>query len=272
MCRLLGAVARNADLLTTVFGDELTQFTALSAEHRDGCGFAYRTAGNEIVARKSPTKADQAFTLALAATRSDAALLHLRKASAGMPRTHVNTHPFVSDAAIAFAHNGLASPTSALDQLLTTMQASPAVGSTDSERFFQVLLTAHRRSHSLPEALCLVARLIDRVAAVESLNCLVLTPDALYALCCYDESVLAANGSTDVSSYHLRYRVEEDRVMVASSGWDQPAPGWRQIANGEVLEIRRSSLQTLVHAYPPITRRPLASGVLVRPVYSEEPA
>jgi predicted glutamine amidotransferase len=251
MCRLLGTVVRSPSRLNTVFGDELAEFIALSAEHPDGWGLAYAAGNNRIAVRKSPTRAGAPLGAELVAARSNAAILHLRRASAKMPNTYANTHPFLADDSMAVAHNGYVSPLGVLDRLCAAVDAAPVVGDTDSERFVQLLRT-FVPYHSKPEALNRTAQMIDRVAAVESLNCLVLTPEALYAMCCYDESVIKMNGRNEVASYDLRYKSEKDRVTVASSGVYQRPSQWRQLHNGEVLEVRRKDLRTTVHALPPI--------------------
>ena len=52
------------------------------------------------------------------ATRSDLGLVHLRRATLGLPVRAENTHPF-TDGRLAFAHNGSISPPPALDVLLS---------------------------------------------------------------------------------------------------------------------------------------------------------
>jgi hypothetical protein len=90
------------------------------------------------------------------------------------------------------------------------------------------------------------AELIADAAEVVSLNCLLLTRDALYASARYDEKVVLARGE-EPANYELRYRATADHVAVASSGWSQPAP-WAPLRNGEVLEIRRHDLRVSVHS------------------------
>ena len=43
--------------------------------------------------------------------------------------------------------------------------------------------------------------------------------------------------------YDLRYRVADDAVVVASSGWGRD---WAELANGEMLVVRRGSLEVSV--------------------------
>ena len=176
--------------------------------------------------------------------RTDAALLHLRKASVNMANSDRNTHPFLAGS-VAFAHNGYLSPTSALDELVTEVGGRPSEGDTDSERYFSLVL-AGLRGNGPVQALHEAANRIADAAEVVSLNCLLLTHDALYASARYDEKVIEAQDG-DVRSYELRYRVTGDHVTVASSGWAQPAP-WTPLVNGQILEVRRRDLRTSVHS------------------------
>ena len=119
MCRLLGVVSTTARPLTALLQDDLEPFTALSSEHCDGWGVAHRCderEGGGLTIRKAaePARSSDGYREALTAAHTDAALLHLRKASAGMANNPDNTHPF-TDGRIAFAHNGWIGDAAALD-------------------------------------------------------------------------------------------------------------------------------------------------------------
>jgi predicted glutamine amidotransferase len=161
-----------------------------------------------------------------------------------MANTDLNTHPFVAGS-VAFAHNGYLSPLSVLDELVTEVGGRPSEGDTDSERYFSLVLAALRDTGPV-QALHQAATQIADAAEVVSLNCLLLTHDALYASARYDEKVIAAEHG-DLDPYELKYRVSADSVTVASSGWAQPAP-WTPLVNGQILEIRRRDLRTSVHS------------------------
>jgi hypothetical protein len=47
----------------------------------------------------------------------------------------------------------------------------------------------------------------------------------------------------DPEYYSLRYRVTDDAVVVSSSGWGR---GWQELANGDLLVVRRATLETTV--------------------------
>jgi predicted glutamine amidotransferase len=246
MCRLLGVVSATPGDLTEQLGADLTRFAELSRTHCDGWGLAYWNAEGNLITAKHPEPAQgsERFFAAVGAARTDAALLHLRKASKNMANLMDNTHPFVAGS-IAFAHNGYLSPLSALDELVSEVGGRPSAGGTDSERYFNVVL-AGLRDHGPVRALHQAAELIADAAEVVSLNCLLLTRDALYASARYDEKVIEGRGE-EPDLYELRYRITPDHVAVASSGWSQPEP-WAPLRNGEILEVRRGDLRTSVHA------------------------
>jgi len=249
MCRLLGVVSLTPPRrLAELLDGELEPFAALSSVHCDGWGIAHWDEAESLVIDKAPEAAQDshAFRVAVDGARTQAALLHLRKASVDMANTAANTHPFAVGS-VAFAHNGYFSPRAAGDALLAESSGRPCVGDTDSERYFGLVL-AEMRHHGPVLALARAATRISAVAEVVSLNALMLTHQALYAFACYDEGVITAQGG-DIDSYALRFRPGRDDVIVASNGWDQPAPRWEVIGNGSILEIRRDDLRTTMHRH-----------------------
>jgi predicted glutamine amidotransferase len=262
MCRLLGVVTSRPAPLAGLLAGDLDPFRALADEHCDGWGIAHHPPDHPAdhsatgvgpkgapVVRRSPRHAldGTAFTDAVAGTETAAALLHLRKASAGMAVTEANTHPFAADG-VALAHNGFFTPRAAVDALLPDAGAGCA-GDTDSERYFALVRARLAADPGrLPPHLALrdAAAAISGVAQVESLNALLLTPDALYAYARYEPQVVAARNG-DAHSYGMAYRVDHTvdgawRVVVASNGWEQPSPAWRRLPNGSVLEATRGGV------------------------------
>jgi predicted glutamine amidotransferase len=151
-----------------------------------------------------------------------------------------NTHPF-TDGRLAFAHNGSVLSTSSLDRLVTTEVARLRRGTTDSERYFLALLARVRAGETPRDAL---RATVDEVAATcsfTSLNCLLLTPEELIAVCRYDSA--AQLEDTDPEYYRLRYRAAPDAVIVSSSGWGE---GWHDLVDGDVLTVARGTLATAV--------------------------
>ncbi len=241
MCRLLGTVSRAPVTLDEVLGDRRASFLALAHQHGDGWGHAW--AGPDgLEVRKGPDSALASRELAALAAgqAADAALTHLRWATLGLAVRPANTHPFTADG-MAFAHNGSISPPAALDELIDPDLRPHLQGDTDSERYFLAVLSRVRRGASPAEALAAtVADVLDSGARVHSLNCLLLTPDALLAVCSYDP------GSDENPDYYpLLHRRDGETVVVASTGWTD-STGCSVLDNGELLSVERGSLRTTV--------------------------
>ncbi|MCX4745725.1 class II glutamine amidotransferase [Kitasatospora sp. NBC_01287] len=248
MCRLLGVVTPAPIRLADSLADLVEPFTGLSREHRDGWGIAaWRTDGELAVAKEVlAAHASEAFPKALAETVTDAALLHIRMASPGLPTEPRNTHPF-SAGAIAFAHNGWFTPVDAVDALIGPELLAAARGDTDSERYFLRVL-ARLRTEDPVDALARAAADIRAHAGFASLNCLLLTPQALYAYADEDpDSEVSRRRGPDF--FRLRYQADAERAVVASSGiGPQPEQaGWSVLPYRQVLEIRRADLRVSTH-------------------------
>ena len=241
MCRLLGWATRVPTTLADLLGAELADFTQLSTKHGDGWGMARSTRrGVRVRKQADAARTSTRFAREADRRRTDLGLAHLRWATLGLGIGRDNTHPF-TDGRVAFAHNGSITPPSALDALLTDDVRALRAGDTDSERYF--LAVAERiRDGELPEdALRGCADEIAATAEFTSLNCLLLTPGKLYALCRYDPA--GRWEDDDPVYYRLRYRVSPDAVVVASSGWGSD---WRELANGDLLVVGRRTLDTTV--------------------------
>jgi predicted glutamine amidotransferase len=252
MCRLLGVVTRAPLPLDTALDGLVGPFTELSLEHRDGWGIAagQGTGSSPLVVKGiEPAAGTDSWGRTLAGTVTDAALLHLRLASPGLPVVPGNTHPFTVGT-VAFAHNGYFTPYDALDELIAPELLAGAAGSTDSERYFLRVLTLLRERGPADALARAAADVRERAAAYASLNCLLLTEDALYAYADEDpESEVSRRRGPDF--FRLRYRVDEDRVVIASSGIPQPDDRWTVLPYREVLEIRRAGLRvTTTRAAP----------------------
>jgi predicted glutamine amidotransferase len=237
MCRLLGSVSRSPVTVDEVLGPDRRAFLDLARIHGDGWGHAW-TNGTGIEVRKDPGSALESTELAaLTATQAaEAAVTHLRWATLNLGVRPENTHPF-TDGSVAFAHNGSIVPPSALDDLVDPELAGRREGDTDSERLFLALLS-RMEGRDPGEAL---TRMVEDVLAsgvgVRSLNCMLLTPSTLYAVCCYN-----AMSDEDPDYYPLIYRQDGDTVVVASTGWTDSA-GWSVLDNGEMLSVDRTTLR-----------------------------
>ncbi len=243
MCRLLGSVSRSPVTVDQVLGDGREAFLELACKHGDGWGHAFSERPDHIEVHKSPDSARENpdFTALASGRAARAALTHLRWATLGLGLSAENTHPF-TDGRIAFGHNGSVDPPEVLDQLIHPDLAGRRQGTTDSERYFLALLS---RLAEQDEADALVSTLADVASlpgGAKSLNCMLLTPTALYAVCSYDPA------SYDEPDYYpLLYRADVDTVVVASTGWTDSA-GWTTLGNGQMLVVCRETLTTTVVA------------------------
>jgi predicted glutamine amidotransferase len=247
MCRLLGVVSRSAAPLTDTLSSDLAPFAALSSVHCDGWGMAYWNPHDDLVVTKAPEAAQgsEGFWSAAKQASTDAAVLHLRKASAGMVPEEVNTHPFVAGS-VAFAHNGYFAPASKVEAELLQHGGRPPEGQTDSERYFGLVLAAMHDEGPVQALQSTAERIRQLSDELVSLNAVLLTQQALYAFAYWDETV-PPSPEAGTATYELMFRVSADAVTVASDGWEPPGPRWERISNGMVLEVSRQDLRVMVH-------------------------
>lgn len=250
MCRLLGVVAPRPLPVPALLRENLSSFTALSERHKDGWGIAYWDRGGRLCRDRAAERASEsaAYSEAVRAAWTDAGMLHLRRASKGLALTLANTHPFV-DGDVAFAHNGFAEPVAALDLLVAEHDGDSSEGTTDSERYFR-LVTAVMRALPPAQAMLHAAGLIRRATRAESLNALLLTGDALFALRADDAELTRARGNSPIE-YALHWSAEAGAVTIASTGWERHPGRWRELPRWSVLEVRRAhgdvDVETIVH-------------------------
>lgn len=250
MCRLLGVVAPRPLPLPALLRENLSSFTTLADHHKDGWGIAYWDRDQALQRARATDRASDsdAYAEAVRGAWTDAGILHLRRASAGLALATANTHPFV-DGDIAFAHNGFAHPVEALDALVGRYGGGPSEGTTDSERYFRLVIALMRQL--TPEvALLRAARLIASATKPKSLNAFMLTPAALYALRADDPERTRADRDP-AAEYALHWTEEAGAVTVASTGWERHPDRWHELSRWQVLEVRRAhggEVLTAVHS------------------------
>lgn len=255
MCRLLGYCSdRDASLEDLIGADGLREFTGLSALHGDGWGMAWYS-GAEPVIRKSPIRADCApeYDKLTREPLGQLGLLHLRWATPGLAVNERNSHPF-RHGQFAFAHNGAIHPQHRLAEMLPADWESQLAGTTDSERYFLLIMSLlAERGGDMVAAIAGAAADIDARFEPTSLNAMLLCPDKLYAISWYHrervpEARLRAHGyhqQAQIAAYFdLAYRATDNALVVASSGW--PQPGWTPLENRHVLVCDRRTLRTQV--------------------------
>ncbi|HET7357976.1 MAG TPA: class II glutamine amidotransferase [Nocardioidaceae bacterium] len=247
MCRLLGVVSHTAAPLTDTLSSDLEPFAALSSIHCDGWGMAYWDAHDDLVVAKAPEAArgSEKFWTAAKEASTDAAVLHLRRASEGMVPDERNTHPFAAGS-VAFAHNGFFSPSTKVEGELLQRGGRPPEGDTDSERYFGMVLAAMHDEGPVQALHSTAERIRQLSDQLVSLNALLLTQQALYAFAYWDETA-PPRPEAGTATYELMFRVSEDAVTVASDGWEPLGPRWERISNGMVLEVSRQDLRVMVH-------------------------
>jgi predicted glutamine amidotransferase len=248
MCRLLGYVTRTPTTLAELLGEsELNEFTELSVKHADGWGMSWATEdGVDTVKSPDAARSSPLFASTAHEHLADLGMIHLRWATLGLNVVPENTHPF-TDGTIAFAHNGSVKPPESLDQLVPEELAALRQGTTDSERYFLAVL-ARMRLAGLPTADPAIA-LAETVSSIasslefSSLNAMIATPTELIAVSQFDP--IAEAKESEPQYYQLRYRIEPDAVIEASSGWGS---GWQTVGNGEMLVVDRDTLAVSVRA------------------------
>jgi len=260
VCRLLGFCSPEpASLASLMGGQGFSEFTALSSLHADGWGMAWYE-GREPVIRKSAARAgsEPEYDKLGWQPLSDLGLLHLRWATPGLPVEDRNTHPF-RRGRFVLAHNGAIHPQSRLPDVLPADWERRVAGTTDSERYFLHLMwRLEERGGDMLAAIADTTADIEKRYAPNSLNAILLSPDALYAISWHDparvpEPQLKARGYADrpdeiACYFDLAYRADESGVVVASSGW--PMPGWTPLPRYHVLKVERGTLATSVVALP----------------------
>lgn len=269
MCRMLGYCARDRASLGEVIGERgLRAFTKLSMFHGDGWGMAAYD-GSQARLEKAPRRAsdDPAYGELCRRRLGDLGLVHLRRATPGLPVEARNTHPFRYGDVI-MAHNGAIHPQDRLGDLLTPAGQRRLGGTTDSEHYFlHVMSRLEENPGDLIAALDDAVAHIDALFTANSLNAIFLTPDALYALCWYHPERIPPAAVTQQGYsgppgryFDLAYRETDASVVVASSGWSED--GWSWVPNRHVLVIDRETLQTKVEPLRPrgATTGPLPAG------------
>jgi len=255
MCRLLGVVASGHEQLRGVL-DASDGFCELSHKHQDGWGVAwYDDAGDlQIVKGALPAWTDPGYEPALAAVEGDIAMVHLRRASVGIPVELRNCHPF-AEGEVAFEHNGQFRVSDRMRAYYAENHLRPLGGTTDSELYFGVVLHFFSRTGSWPDAIVEAAAFITRDLWVddpadnpEALNCLLLTPDALYGYSQYELAKLKPESTPD--TYVLRLAERPDAVIVTSTQWavDAAVP----LPERAVVEVHRGTLEVTVHPQVPL--------------------
>jgi predicted glutamine amidotransferase len=250
LCRLLGYVSEGPESAVEGLGvSEFQTFTSLSAVHGDGWGMAWSEAGSRIGVTTSPASAadDPTYFDLAGQALGSAGLVHLRWATDGLVVHSMNTHPF-TDGTYALAHNGSISPIASLEGLLSAGSLAQLKGTTDSERYFRLVLQYIEEDGDERAGLVRAVGTLHEHFPEASLNALVLTPTRLYAVHVNSRAATPLDdlrdlfGSDDAiphghatAYFDMAYKVSPTAVHVISSGL--PDEGWTPIPSDSILAI-----------------------------------
>lgn len=242
MCRLLAYASRGTSSFPDAVGPHFQEFVQLSSIHHDGWGIA-DDHGN-LTLDTSAAKDSAKFPEAISATQSDAALLHLRWASPGIPVDVSNNHPF-KFGDYSFIHNGSLHPYDALDSVLTDKYKAEIKSASDSHRYFMFLIQ-NIDSSGLVDGIQKTISEIRTHATYASLNSMMLTPE--YLVIINEHDVNNRPSIVDELYYDLHYKLDGDSFAIASSGWNQE--GWEFLPNHSIMLVHRHDLTMQIMTIP----------------------
>ena len=238
MCRLMGYVAPKNLTITEIAGPEFAEFTALSAKHGDGWGYATLDGDKKsLTLDTARAKESSKYSETTSQVESSGALLHLRWATLNLDISEGNTHPFTFEDFV-FIHNGSINPPKSLDPFNDKDLFDQFRGDTDSERYFYVVISFIRK-FGLHEGVRQAVHTIREHCSYSSINAMLMTPDLYLTISEHNNDRIPEGEGPGY--YDLFYRKNEDGILVASSGWSQE--GWKQIPNHHVFEVNRRTFE-----------------------------
>lgn len=240
MCRLLAW--RSGEPLTPreVLGADADILSELSRVHCDGWGYARVTDEPGIQLRRGaePAHLSREFAASIQDEAALAGIIHLRWATEGLAVNLGNTHPFLASGLggqVAFVHNGMLPESAHLLPHIDSDLQMDFRGTTDSERYFGVLMTELRREDGdVVNAYRRTAKLLTDFAYT-SLNAMVLTPTTLAIACLHKPE----NRPLDVDEnyFHLTWGDNDGVVSAWSMGVRPHASDQRPLDNGHLLTV-----------------------------------
>ena len=266
MCRLYGYVSESLTCPVNELGvEDFNDFTALTRIHSDGWGMAWKDEeSGEIRTTRSVERADRDPVYAELASKplGAAGFIHLRWATGGLAVTEENSHPFLDDN-MAFAHNGHISPIDHLETFLTEDSRARLRGTTDSERYFQLIRQSIEETGDEKEGVTKALRILMQYFPNASLNALLLTSTQMFAIHVNSradspheqlraklEAPDALPARHDSEYYAMDYRETESCFQVISSGltrekWNSARPDAAAVIN--LATCQRELLELLPH-------------------------
>jgi predicted glutamine amidotransferase len=235
MCRLFGAAASAPIDVSFELLRSDNSILRQSERHDSGWGSAYYTSEGEPELHRfaSAAHADESFDEATSG-RGRLIMVHVRRATIG-DLSLENTHPF-SRGRYTYCHNGTILKAA---KLVPLADRAP-LGDTDSERFFNLLMTGFEPRDVIGSLRRTVARVCEE-CRFSALNFLFCDGERLYGyrLGVYRLFWLARNLDLDADTQthghlHLERPGAEHVVLMSSEQLDE-RPGWQELGQDELL-------------------------------------
>ena len=238
MCRLLGYVSKAPTSVKDFSGIAFDQFVKLSDVHKDSWGLSLIGAEKKVLYKSVESAASsKSFHEITKGEQSTGGLLHFRWASPGITVTEENAHPFTFED-FSFIHNGALQPYDALLGEVPNELLKLRRGSGDSELFFLFALSKVKELGFKAGVLSAIER-IKSAYKYSSINSMFLNTDYLIVISEHDPANRPS--WTESNYYEVRYRLDGNGCVVASSGWDQS--GWTLMPNHSALIVDRNSMK-----------------------------
>jgi len=247
MCRLFGMSAGRPRARATFWllqaPDSLVE---QSKREPDGAGLGWFDERGSPQLYKRPIAAyeDASFAREAQTVDSRTFVAHVRFAS-GSALTLENTHPFEQEGRL-FAHNGVIEQLPELEARVGEGMRL-VKGQSDSERYF-ALITREIGAHGgdVSAGLSAAARWIAEQLPVFAINCVLTTPDGMWALRYpethelylleRDDGATLRHDSSYGSRVHSEHGQDHRLVVVASERMDED-PDWRLLSSGELVHV-----------------------------------
>jgi len=279
MCRLLAYACRRPRALADLLGAaEFDNFRQLARLHHDGWGMSWVVEmdalgqpappgkGAEVVAGEGPLRvkrstktaySDPEFVALAGQPLGRAGLVHLRWATLGLSVSEANTHPFLADG-WAFAHQGSIDGPERLDDLLAPDWARRRRGTTDSERYFFLVLQAIEEEKGLVAGIQKAVNDVAKTCGPASLNAILVSGSSVVFVHGREdlgppspEQMVATAGAVPrdhLDNYlKIRYRQFDGDFVIASSGLDQE--GWQEMPPCSVLHVDLGEMSMSLHGF-----------------------
>jgi predicted glutamine amidotransferase len=176
---MLGMVAARSLSARDLLHDAPRSLRALSVEHADGWGAAFRAGDHWQIERSTSCAARCRGYERLASIEARVIVAHVRKATVGALAL-ANTHPF-RRGDVVFAHNGTVHAIDALVARTAPEHLASVAGDTDSERLFAFVLTQIDDAGSVERGVARAAQAMYLLGDIGSASFLLSCGTRLYA-------------------------------------------------------------------------------------------